>query len=100
MQWQNYRKLYPQSPDQQFLGRVATLELKSKFEQAMDNTPENADEYASGYLWNEVLLPGNLLNILARYVHLRFHRGLCKVTRPQCQQLVRIQYSDHCHYYK
>ena len=28
-------------------------------------------KYATGYLWNEVLLPDNLLNILARYVHLQ-----------------------------
>ena len=38
---------------------------------AGNDTPGNADDYASGYLWNEVLLPDNLLNILARYVHLQ-----------------------------
>lgn len=38
---------------------------------AGNDTPGNTDEYASGYLWNEVLLPDNLLNILARYVHLQ-----------------------------
>ena len=38
---------------------------------AGNDTPENQEEYASGYLWNEVLLPDNLLNILARYVHLK-----------------------------
>jgi type I restriction enzyme, R subunit len=38
---------------------------------AGNDIPENADDYASGYLWNEVLLPDNLLNILARYVHLQ-----------------------------
>lgn len=38
---------------------------------AGNDIPEDSDEYASGYLWNEVLLPDNLLNILARYVHLQ-----------------------------
>lgn len=38
---------------------------------AGNDSPENQSEYASGYLWNEVLLPDNLLTILARYVHLR-----------------------------
>ena len=38
---------------------------------AGNDSPENKEEYASGYLWNEVLLPHNLLNILARYVHLQ-----------------------------
>ncbi|MCK4507933.1 MAG: type I restriction endonuclease subunit R, partial [Desulfuromonadales bacterium] len=38
---------------------------------AGNDIPENVNEYASGYLWNEVLLPDNLLNILARYVHLQ-----------------------------
>ncbi|MDA3903360.1 MAG: DEAD/DEAH box helicase family protein [Desulfuromusa sp.] len=38
---------------------------------AGNDIPENQEEYASGYLWNEVLLPDNLLNILARYVHLQ-----------------------------
>jgi len=38
---------------------------------AGNDIPENPDDYASGYLWNEVLHPDNLLNILARYVHLQ-----------------------------
>lgn len=38
---------------------------------AGNDIPENPEEYASGYLWNEVLLPDNLLTILARYVHLQ-----------------------------
>lgn len=38
---------------------------------AGNDIPKNQEEYASGYLWNEVLLPENLLNILARYVHLQ-----------------------------
>ena len=38
---------------------------------AGNDVPENINQYATGYLWNEVLLPDNLLNILARYVHLQ-----------------------------
>jgi type I restriction enzyme, R subunit len=38
---------------------------------AGNDIPEKKEEYASSYLWNEVLLPGNLLTILARYVHLK-----------------------------
>lgn len=38
---------------------------------AGNDIPENQDHYATGYLWNEVLLPDNLLNILARFVHLQ-----------------------------
>jgi type I restriction enzyme R subunit len=38
---------------------------------AGNDIPENQSEYASGYLWNEVLLPDNLLTILGRYVHLQ-----------------------------
>lgn len=38
---------------------------------AGNDVPENQDHYATGYLWNEVLLPDNLLNILARFVHLQ-----------------------------
>ena len=37
---------------------------------AGNDAPENTNEYATAYLWNEVLLPENLLNILARFVHL------------------------------
>ncbi|MEH6543015.1 MAG: DEAD/DEAH box helicase family protein [Porticoccaceae bacterium] len=33
--------------------------------------PEDINQYATDYLWNEVLLPDNLLNILARFVHLQ-----------------------------
>ncbi|MDD5216449.1 MAG: DEAD/DEAH box helicase family protein, partial [Methylococcales bacterium] len=35
-----------------------------------NNAPENLHQYATDYLWNDVLLPENLLNILARFVHL------------------------------
>lgn len=38
---------------------------------AGNDIPENQEDYSSGYLWNEVLLPDNLLNILARYAHLQ-----------------------------
>jgi type I restriction enzyme, R subunit len=38
---------------------------------AGNDVPEDLNQYATGYLWNEVLLPDNLLNILARYVHLQ-----------------------------
>ncbi|RLB67368.1 MAG: type I restriction endonuclease subunit R, partial [Deltaproteobacteria bacterium] len=38
---------------------------------AGNDIPEDVNEYASSYLWNEVLHPDNLLNILARYVHLQ-----------------------------
>lgn len=37
---------------------------------AGNETPENNDQYATDYLWNEVLRPDNLLNILARFMHL------------------------------
>ncbi len=77
---------------------VATLELKSEFKQAVQNAikqykttdtyflpfnkgtqeggagndvPGDVNQYATDYLWNEVLLPDNLLNILARFVHLQ-----------------------------
>ncbi|MGB1259762.1 MAG: type I restriction endonuclease subunit R [Akkermansiaceae bacterium] len=37
---------------------------------AGNDVPEDIDRYATDYLWNEVLLPDNLLKILAKYVHL------------------------------
>ena len=37
---------------------------------AGNDIPENEDQYATDYLWNEVLLPDNLLNILHRFIHL------------------------------
>ncbi|MBU0673145.1 MAG: DEAD/DEAH box helicase family protein [Proteobacteria bacterium] len=37
---------------------------------AGNDVPADLNQYATDYLWNEVLLPDNLLNILARYVHL------------------------------
>jgi type I restriction enzyme R subunit len=38
---------------------------------AGNDVPVDINQYATDYLWNEVLLPDNLLNILARYVHLQ-----------------------------
>ncbi|BCG65403.1 MAG: type I restriction enzyme, R subunit [Methyloprofundus sp.] len=38
---------------------------------AGNDVPDNVDQYATDYLWNEVLLPDNLLKILARFVHLQ-----------------------------
>lgn len=38
---------------------------------AGNDEPEDVNQYATDYLWNEVLLPDNLLNILARFVHLQ-----------------------------
>lgn len=37
---------------------------------AGNEAPDDINQYATDYLWNEVLLPDNLLNILARFVHL------------------------------
>jgi type I restriction enzyme R subunit len=38
---------------------------------AGNDVPTVLTQYATDYLWNEVLLPHNLLTILARYVHLQ-----------------------------
>lgn len=37
---------------------------------AGNDIPEDENQYATDYLWNEVLLPDNLLNILHRFIHL------------------------------
>ena len=37
---------------------------------AGNDVPEDVTRYATDYLWNEVLLPENILNIIARYIHL------------------------------
>ncbi|WP_067582970.1 type I restriction endonuclease subunit R [Endozoicomonas ascidiicola] len=37
---------------------------------AGNDAPENEQDYTTGYLWNEVLTPDNLLNIIGRFVHL------------------------------
>lgn len=38
---------------------------------AGNDVPDNINQYATDYLWNEVLQPDNLLNVLARFVHLQ-----------------------------
>ncbi len=38
---------------------------------AGNDVPSELDRYATDYLWNEVLLPDNLLTILGRYIHLQ-----------------------------
>ena len=38
---------------------------------AGNEVPANVDQYATDYLWNEVLLPDNLLKIPARFMHLQ-----------------------------
>ncbi len=38
---------------------------------AGNDIPEDENQYATSYLWNEVLLPDNLLKILANFVHLQ-----------------------------
>ncbi len=37
---------------------------------AGNDMPEDVDDYATGYLWNEVLAPANLLQIIGRFIHL------------------------------
>ena len=43
----------------------------TKAQGAGNDVPENINEYATGYLWNEVLTPDSLLNILANFIHLQ-----------------------------
>lgn len=38
---------------------------------AGNDIPDDIERYATDYLWNEVLLPDNLLNILSRFMHLQ-----------------------------
>lgn len=38
---------------------------------AGNDVPSDINQYATDYLWNEVLLPSNLLAILGRFVHLQ-----------------------------
>ncbi len=37
---------------------------------AGNNPPEDIDTYATAYLWNEVLAPANILQIIGRFIHL------------------------------
>lgn len=36
-----------------------------------NDIPDDANRYATDYLWNEVLTPANLLNIIGRFIHLQ-----------------------------
>ncbi|PIT38974.1 restriction endonuclease subunit R [Snodgrassella alvi] len=38
---------------------------------AGNDSPQNTNDYATSYLWNEVLLPDNLQKILASFMHLQ-----------------------------
>jgi len=38
---------------------------------AGNDVPEDINQYATDYLWNEVLLPENLLKIIGKFVHLQ-----------------------------
>ncbi|MEH6629605.1 MAG: DEAD/DEAH box helicase family protein [Halopseudomonas aestusnigri] len=38
---------------------------------AGNDVPKDINQYATDYLWNEVLQPDNFLNIIARFVHLQ-----------------------------
>ncbi|MCC5835436.1 MAG: type I restriction endonuclease subunit R [Opitutales bacterium] len=42
---------------------------------AGNDVPADVNRYATDYLWNEVLLPGNLLKILGRFVHLQIEEN-------------------------
>jgi type I restriction enzyme R subunit len=41
---------------------------------AGNEVPEDVNRFATEYLWNEVLLPENLLKILARFIHLQIEQ--------------------------
>ena len=43
----------------------------TKDQGAGNDIPENINEYATGYLWNEVLTPDRLLNIIGNFIHLQ-----------------------------
>lgn len=43
----------------------------TKDQGAGNDVPENPNEYATGYLWNEVLTPDSLLNIVGNFIHLQ-----------------------------
>ncbi|MBJ8442563.1 type I restriction endonuclease subunit R [Acinetobacter bereziniae] len=43
----------------------------TKEQGAGNDVPENVNEYATGYLWNEVLTPDSLLNIVGNFIHLQ-----------------------------
>lgn len=41
---------------------------------AGNDIPEDQSEYATGYLWNDVLAPANILQIIGRFIHLEIKR--------------------------
>ncbi len=43
----------------------------TKEQGAGNDIPEDTSEYATGYLWNEVLTPDSLLNIVGNFIHLQ-----------------------------
>lgn len=42
---------------------------------AGNDVPDDPDTYATGYLWNEVLAPRNILQIVGRFIHLEVKEG-------------------------
>lgn len=40
---------------------------------AGNDLPEDINTYATGYLWNEVLAPANILQIIGRFIHLEIN---------------------------
>ena len=42
---------------------------------AGNDVPEDINRYATDYLWNEVLLPENLLKVLGRFMHLQIEEN-------------------------
>lgn len=43
----------------------------TKAQGAGNDAPDDVNEYATGYLWNEVLTPDSLLNIVGNFIHLQ-----------------------------
>lgn len=43
----------------------------TKEQGAGNDVPDDLNEYATGYLWNEVLTPESLLNIIGNFIHLQ-----------------------------
>ncbi|MDQ8935070.1 type I restriction endonuclease subunit R [Acinetobacter rudis] len=43
----------------------------TKEQGAGNDRPDDVNEYATGYLWNEVLTPDSLLNIIGNFIHLQ-----------------------------
>ncbi len=42
---------------------------------AGNDTPDDVHEYATSYLWNDVLAPANLLQIIGRFIHLEIEES-------------------------